>query len=197
MIVNDIKSYDGTLIHKRFAYKYHRKKTLPIGNIIAFRSPMHVEISGMIDSEDILNDDFIYSDDAINFCWEIPNLCPVGAVAFQRLFNTQIANIIASSRYLNCAIEVDGDDLMVHKAHRQHGIEQSVGKCSVSITYVKDSVALGHTGINVVAGKKAPAFAFSTNLENSQVEALMLEVCEMFYKLADDIFIATTKVNSW
>lgn len=194
MIVNDIKCYDGTLIHERFAYKYHRKKVLPIGNIIAFRAPMRVELTGMIDCEDVLNDDFIYSDDAINFCWEIPNLCPMGAVAFQRLFNTQIAYLLSSSKYLNNHIEVDGDDIIVHAPHQQHGIEQSKGKCSVSITYAKDNVAIGHTGINVVAGKKAPAFAFSTNLETSQVEALMIEVCELFYNMTDDIFTATTKV---
>ena len=81
MIINDIKVYDGNLLHSRFAYKYFRKNTLPIGNIIAFRAPMHVEAAGMIDSEDILNGDFIYSEDAINFLWEIPNLDPFGAVA--------------------------------------------------------------------------------------------------------------------
>ena len=85
MIIRDVPVYDGMLIHKRFAYTYFRKKTLPIGNIVAFRAPMHVLANGMIDSEDILKNDFIYSDDAINFCWEIPNLDPFGAVAWQRL----------------------------------------------------------------------------------------------------------------
>ena len=74
MILNDAKVYDGNLIHSRFAYRYFRDKTLPIGNIVAFRAPMKVEAEGMIDSEDILNADYIYSDDAINFCWEIPGL---------------------------------------------------------------------------------------------------------------------------
>ena len=99
MILNDVKIYDGNLIHGRFAYQYFKKKTLPIGNIVAFRAPMLVETEGMIDHEDLLNSDFIYSDDCINFCWEIPNLCPLGAVAFQRLLNTQIANVL-SSKYL-------------------------------------------------------------------------------------------------
>jgi len=99
MILTDIDLYDGNLIHNRFAYKYFGKKTLPIGNIIAFRAPMLVEAEGMIDNEDLINNDYIYSDDCINFCWEIPNLCPLGAVAFQRLFNTQIANIL-STNYL-------------------------------------------------------------------------------------------------
>ena len=72
MIVEDIKVYDGNIIHNRFAYTYFRNNTLPIGNIVAFRAPMLVEADGMIDLEDTLKNDYIYSDDAINFIWEIP-----------------------------------------------------------------------------------------------------------------------------
>lgn len=194
MIIKDIKVYDGLLIHKRFAYTYFRKKTLPIGNIVAFRAPMNVQADGMIDNEDVLQNDFIYSDDAINFCWEIPNLDPFGAVAYQRLFNTQVANIL-SNRYLKKPIEVDGDDFMVHDGFEgSDGTLQRVGKCSVSITYSKNNVALGHTGININAGRKAPPFAYSTKLSDEQAETFMKEVVELFYNLNDDIFIATTKV---
>lgn len=193
MIIKDIKVYDGKLLHSRFAYRFFRERTLPIGNIIAFRAPMKVEVEGMIDSEDVLNNDYIYSDDAINFLWEIPYLDAFGAVAWQRLFNTQIANVL-STKYLKAPIEVDGDDLIVHKEHNQGGITQPKGKCSVSITYTKSGVALGHTGINISAGKKAPAFAFSTNLTDEAAESFMKEVVELFYRLNDDIFIATSKV---
>jgi hypothetical protein len=195
MIITDIKNYDGKILHSRFAYKYFRDRTLPIGNIIAFRSPMHVEAEGMIDTEDVLNNDFIYSQDAINFLWEIPNLDSFGAVAWQRLFNTQIANIL-SFKYIKSPIEVDGDDLIVHKEHEQGGVTQMKGKCSVSITYSKNNVALGHTGINITAGKKAPAFAYSTNLNDSEAEMFMKDVIGTFYKMNEDIFLATTKVIS-
>lgn len=194
MIINQ-KIYDGSLLHSRFAYKFFRDKTLPIGNIIAFRAPMKVEAEGMIDSEDILNADYIYSDDAINFLWEIPNLDAFGAVAYQRLLNTQIANIL-STQYLKAPIEMKGDDLIVHKEHTQGGVAQPTGKCSVSITYTKNNVALGHTGINIAAGKKAPAFAYSTNLTDEQANIFMAEIINLFYNLNDDIFIATTKVIS-
>jgi len=189
------KLYDGTLLHSRFAYKFFRDKTLPIGNIIAFRAPMVVETEGMIDSEDVLSGEFIYSDDAINFLWEIPNLDAFGAVSYQRLLNTQIANIL-STHYINAPIEMRGDDMIVHKEHNQGGVVQQHGKCSVSITYTKNNVALGHTGINVSAGKKAPAFAFSTNLTDQQATDFMKDVITLFYNLNDDIFIATTKVIS-
>jgi hypothetical protein len=195
MIVDDIKMYDGNLLHDRFAYSFFRNKVLPIGNIIAFRSPMLVEAEGMIDQEDVLKNEFIYSDDAINFLWEIPNLDTFGAIAYQRLLNTMIANVL-SSKYLNKPIEVDGDDLIVHAEHEQHGIIQPKGKCSVSITHVKNGAALGHTGINVKAGRKAPSHAFSTNLSDEQVNGFMKDVIELFYQTNDDIFVATTKIIS-
>lgn len=194
MIVDDIKTYDGAILHNRFAYSYFRNKTLPIGNIIAFRSPMLVEADGMIDHEDVLKNEFIYSDDAINFLWEIPNLDSFGAIAYQRLFNTQLANIL--HKYIQAPIEMDGDDIIVHKEHEQHGIVQPKGKCSVSITHVKGGAALGHTGINIKAGRRAPAHAYSTNLDDTLVETFMREVIDMFYGLNDDIFIATTKIIS-
>jgi hypothetical protein len=194
MIIKDIEVYDGELIHDRFAYTFFRKKTLPIGNIIAFRAPMNVKAEGMIDKEDLLLNDFIYSDDAINFCWEIPNLDPYGAVCFQRLLNTQIASIL-SLKYLKKPIEVDGDDMMVKSEFvGSDGALQKIGKCSVSITYSKNNVAIGHTGINVSAGRKAPPFAYSTNLSDDDCNSFMSDVTHMFYDLSDDIFIATTKV---
>lgn len=189
---NAISCYDGNLIHKRFAYRYFKKRTLPIGNIVAFRAPMRVEVEGMIDLEDVLAGDYIYSDDAINFCWEIPGLQSYGAVCFQRLFNTQIANIL--SQIINKNIEVDGDDLIVHAEHNQHGIIQQQGKVSVSITHTVGDAAIGHTGINILAGRKAPAFAFSSELTDEQAQEFMQNVIETFYQMSDDIFIATTKI---
>ena len=91
-MIIDQQVYNGDLIHDRFAYKFFRKEVSPYGNIVAFRAPMYVS-DNLIDLEDTLANDYIFSEDAINFCWEIPNLCPLGAVAFQRLFNTTIAGI--------------------------------------------------------------------------------------------------------
>lgn len=193
-MIIDVNNYDGNLIHQRFAYTFFKNRTLPIGNIVTFRSPMLVEADGMIDHEDVLKNDFIYSDDAINFCWEIPGLDSFGAVAWQRLFNTGIANLLQT--LIKAPIEVDGDDLIVHKEFTTGGIVQSKGKCSVSITYTKDGAALGHTGINVRAGDRAPSFAYSTNLTDDQVKAFQNTVIEMFYAMNDDMFLATTKIIS-
>ena len=191
MIITDQKTYDGSFIHKRFAYKYFRERTLAIGNIVSFVAPVEVTLN-LIDLEDSLEKDYIYSESMVNFCWEIPNLDPFGAVCFQRLFNTGIANIL--HEYIKKPIEMKGDDLIVHAEHNQGEVLQTKGKASVSITYSKDSVAIGHTGINIVAGKKAPAFAFSTNLAPEQAESFQIKTHQLFYSMVDNIFVATSKV---
>tara|TARA_R110002050_G_scaffold13112_3_gene42020 strand:+ start:132 stop:713 length:582 start_codon:yes stop_codon:yes gene_type:complete len=184
--------YDGKLIHERFAYKFFRKNVSPVGNIVAFRAPMYVK-EELIDLEDSLTNDYIHSQDAVNFCWEIPGLCPLGAVSFQRLFNTAIANIL--SGILKKGIIVDGDDLLVQDEFV--GIDDKIrksGKVSVSITYSKDNVAIGHTGINIVAGDKAPPFAYSSNLSDKQADAFVKSIIDYFNSEMVDQFIATTKI---
>lgn len=193
MVLTENLTYNGDLIHARFAYKYLRDGVSPIGDIICFRGGMNVT-TNLIDQEDLLNKDYIYSSDAVNFVWEIPNMCPLGAVAFQRLFNTQVANLL-SLIYIKKPIEVDGDDLMVHNAFiGSDGQQHDKGKASVSITYTTNNVALGHTGINVDAGRSAPGFAYSTHLTDEQVVSFMLDVNNMFYSILSDMFVATTKV---
>jgi hypothetical protein len=191
-MIIDQQVYDGNLIHERFAYRFFKKEVSPYGNIVAFRAPMYVS-DNLIDLEDSLSKDYIYSEDAINFCWEIPNLCPLGAVAFQRLLNTAIANILTN--YIRKNIMVNGDDLMVQdKFIGSDDKVRTAGKVSVSITYSKDSIALGHTGINIKAGSKAPGFAYSTGLSDEAAEQFMADVCKYFNEELKDQFVATTKV---
>ena len=185
--------YNGDLIHKRFAYQFFKKDVSPYGNIVAFRAPMYVS-DNLIDLEDSLSKDFIFSDDAINFCWEIPNLCPFGAVAFQRLFNATVANILAM--IIKKPLEMKGDDIMVHDTFigGSDKKQYEVGKVSVSITYSKDNVAIGHTGININAGNKAPGFAYSSKLTDEQANTLMQTSINYFNDEIRDMQIATTKV---
>lgn len=193
MIINE-KFYDGSLIHNRFAYKFLRKNVSPTGDIVSFVGPMYVN-TNLIDLEDSLTNDFIYSDQAINFCWEIPGLCPFGAVAFQRLFNTNVANLLYN--FINKNIKVNGDDLLVvDQFIGSDKKEYQEGKASVSITYSTNNVALGHLGINIEAGSNAPGFAYSTKLTPTQQQNFMKQVEEVFYNMTADIWLATTKISN-
>ena len=191
-MVIDQQVYDGDFIHERFAYKVFRKEVTPYGNIVAFRAPMDVS-DNLIDLEDTLSNDFIHSEDAINFCWEIPNLCPIGAVSFQRLFNTAVGKILSDT--IKKDIVMDGDDIMVVDSFKGSDDEvREQGKVSVSITYSKENVAIGHTGINDNAGNKSPGFAYSSNLDDITVKSFMESVITYFNDEIKDQFVATTKI---
>lgn len=184
--------YNGDFIHKRFAYRFLKKNVSPYGDIVAFRAPMYVS-DNLIDLEDSLSKDYIFSEDAINFCWEIPNLCPLGAVAFQRLYNTAIANILYN--FIGKPIYMRGDDIIVkNKFVGSDRKEYDEGKASVSITYSKDGIAIGHTGINIKAGDKAPGFAYSTGLTDKEINQYMEACINHFNFEAKDMQIATTKI---
>ena len=191
MIV-DPQKYDGHLLHRRFAFRYFADAVSPLGNIIAFRGEMEVLADAMIDQEDVATGAFIWSDDAINFLWELPILGnnAFAAVSYQHLFNSHIAKILSDKEFLNKQVYLKGDDLMVRDA----AFPNHEGKCSVSITHLKQGAALGHTGINIVAGDKAPAVAYSTKLNSQQVLDFMNQIIFLFEQLNRSLFIATTKV---
>jgi len=178
--------YDGSALHCRQAYKFFKKDVNPLGNIISFVSPMTVEGDNLIDLEDSLNKDYIYSDMAMNFIMEIPNQKIWGGVLFQRLLNAQVGSLLCT-KYLQTEGYVDGDDIMV-----KWGDEHK--KASVSIAAEKNGAVLIHLGINIDAGDKAPEFAFSTKLNDDQARNFMADVEGIFYSILSDVFIATTKI---
>lgn len=197
--------YDGLLLHARWAYQIcGPEKVLPIGNIIAFRAPMKVDTKYMVDVEDRIAKDFIQSEDAINFVWELPDVSPLTGVFFQRLFATAVGHIMV--KHINndpikdrlppesAQVEIDGDDIMVHDEFTQRGVTQLKGKASVSISCPRNGAILGHLGINVKAGDKAPNFAYSTNFSDETCEKFMVECNNAFYDITKSCWIATTKV---
>ncbi|MDD4109961.1 MAG: DUF366 family protein [Clostridia bacterium] len=191
--ITGVDYYDGSIIHNRFAYKFFRDKTHPVGNIITFVSPTVVEADNMIDLEDVITKDFIYSDSMINFCFELPTTNLWGGVAFQRLYNSLIGNILAD--IIKKPVEIDGDDIFVNvKLDFDGDGDTERKKSSVSIVTEKNGAILGHTGININAGARAPSFAYSTNMSVEQVAEFQKKCIEAFYQTVHSIFIATTKV---
>lgn len=177
--------YGGVEIHDRFAYKFFKKEVNPLGNIVSFIAPMLVT-DNLIDLEDSLNKDYIYSDLAMNFIMEIPNKDIWGGVLFQRLLNAQVGSLLCE-KYLQTEGYVDGDDIMV-----KHGDEHK--KASVSIAAQKNGAVLIHLGININAGPKAPSFAYSTNLSEEAAYQFMSEVEQIFYSILESVWVATTKI---
>lgn len=176
--------YCGKVLHEPFAYKFLKKSVEATGNIISFIAPMEVT-DNLIDLEDSINKDYIYSDMAINFLIEIPFVDLFGGICFQRLFNAQLGSLLCSS-YLEKSGYVDGDDIMI--------VDNEPKKCSVSIAAQKNNCVLIHTGINIEAGPKAPSFAYSTKLSEQEAIHFMQEAEEIFQNMTRDIHVALRKV---
>ena len=177
--------YSGQILHNRFAYKFFKKNVRALGNIVAFIAPMRVE-EHLIDLEDAINHDYIYSDSAIKLLIEIPNIDLFAGVCFQRLYNAQIGSLLCT-KYLQKEGYVDGDDIMVKDG-------DTYKKASVSIATRKNGAVMIHVGININAGTKAPDFAYSTNLTPENTEAFMNDAINVFNMMAQDIFVATSKI---
>lgn len=180
--------YCGAALKSRFAYKIFRKNVSKYGNIVAFVAPMEVTFN-LVDLEDALANDFIYSDKAINFLMELPGYSIEAGILFQRLFNTALGSLLAS-KYIPDAVHVDGDDIMVTV-----GVQEEK-KASVSIAKLDNGAVLIHTGINIEAGDKAPSFAYSTKLSPEQAEEFIKEAINIFEFTVKDVFTATTKLIS-
>lgn len=176
--------YCGRVLHEPFAYKFLKKSVEATGNIVSFIAPMEVT-DNLIDLEDSINKDYIYSDMAINFLIEIPFVDLFGGICFQRLFNAQLGSLLCSS-YLEKSGYVDGDDIMI--------VDNEPKKCSVSIAAQKNNCVLIHTGINMQAGPKAPSFAYSTELDELEAIHFMQEAEEIFQNMTRDIHVALRKV---
>lgn len=177
--------YCGKIIHEPFSYKFLKKSVTATGDIISFLAPMLVT-DNLIDLEDSINKDYIYSDMAMNFIMEIPKVDLFGGICFQRLFNAQLGSLLCSE-YLDKPGYVDGDDIMI-----MDGEEHK--KCSVSIAAHKNDCVLIHTGINIEAGPKAPSFAYSTNLDEIKALEFMQKAENIFLNMTMDIHVASRKV---
>jgi hypothetical protein len=195
MILEKRTTNDGTYLRKRFAYDHFKEKTQSIGNIIAFRSQVHIDVENIVDKDKIINDEPIRSCDAVNFYMEIPGRSLFSGICYHRLFNSCIATILASE-FLKCDIEVDGADIIMHKEVESEGIIRKYGNISINDANEVDGAVLLFTGIHINAGQNAPITASSTHLTDDQATILMRKGIELFYSSMQEIFVETTKKAS-
>jgi uncharacterized protein len=111
---------------------------------LAFIGPCEVDRESMVDLEDVLNDDYIYSKKMLNFIVEVFSISLQEGVLLQRMFTCIIqdrinAMLIASGK--PAGIRRRGDDLFY----------EDTAKLSVSICTKSPTSILIHTGLNIDA----------------------------------------------
>ncbi len=140
-----IVEYTGMELRPLFNYNVTKIKG---DSAIMFISGMNVPTSHMVDMEDVIADDFIYSPLAVNIICEIFNIGIETAVLYQRLLMRCLFDSLQP--YIPLLI-LSGDDLFVAD-------DSIMKKLSVSIATVSPVSGLIHCGLNI----KQPAISIPT-----------------------------------
>ena len=184
MIVDVSDPFKGEFLKSRFVSRFfvQENKPYPLGNILAFRAGVgfRTDQSGYS------------SEDAINFCIELPDRDRFTSSAIHKIFISGLGSILGS-KYLNAPIEIDGNKILVNKEFKSNGVTLTQGKASFSASSFVNGAGLLYTGINVKAGIGAPAIAFSTDLSNEQCVAFMNDCINMFYGTMNELFLESVK----
>jgi len=174
--------YTGEELAPHWIYKnFHLQGDV----IVAFCGECEVKLTEMVDIEDVINNEPIYSKNMLSFIIEQFNIGLVEGVTRQRLLICIIKETL--EKYLKTQ-QIDiirsGDDIFVN------GKKLSVSIATKSLTSV-----LIHTGINIDP-TGAPVDAIGLDfLKISDVKGFAQDVMVKYSQEIDDIILASTKVT--
>lgn len=180
LIEQEIK-YTGLELSPHWIYK---KFNLQGDAIVAFCGECEVKLSEMVDIEDVINDEPIYSKNMLSFIVEHFNINLVEGIFRQRLLITIIKETLEKLLTPNPSLLTrSGDDLFVDNK-----------KLSVSIATKSLTSVLIHVGINIDP-TGAPVEAIGLNSLNiANINDFANEVMVKYSQEIDDIILASTKV---
>ena len=178
VIEQEIK-YSGLELAPHWIYKNFK---IQGDAIVAFIGECEVNLSEMVDVEDVINNEPIYSKLMINFICETFNIGLVEGVLRQRLLITTLKEVLESD--YNVKVVRSGDDLFIDGK-----------KLSVSIATKSATSVLIHTGVNINP-EGAPVKAIGLNVvEGLDPRKFAQKVIDKYADEVEDIVMATTKVS--
>lgn len=182
--IPDETAYTGEELKNHWIY---RNFGILGDSVVAFIGPCEVDQESMVDLEDVLNDDYIYSKKMLNFIVEIFGISLQEGVLLQRLFTSIIQDRI---NMLNpdAHIRRRGDDLFF----------ENTAKLSVSICTLSPTSILIHTGINIdPQGAPVEASGLATELGmGDQVESFAMACMRTLAEEWADIRLSCCKVRA-
>ncbi len=175
------RAYDGTQLSSHFAYRTYGTEG---DSIVAFVGPCQVDLSNMVDLEDVRNKAGIKSPSMLHFIIEhfdgVPDL--EKAVLRQRLLILIVSELLQGKA--NEPISRRGDDLY----------SPEEGKLSVSIATRSPVSTLIHLGLNVVSGGAPVKTAGLTEL-GVAIEPFALSVLSRYQNELKEVGRAQRKVR--
>ena len=171
--------YEGWQLCPHWIYKNFK---IQGDAILGFIGECDVKLTEMVDIEDVINNEPIYSKSMLSFISEQFNVGLVEGVFRQRLLICTIKEVLEKRGF---KIVRDGDDLFFDGK-----------KLTVSIATKSMTSILIHTGINIdSSGAPVKASGLTSELGIKDVNEFALEVMDKYAKEIDDIIMASTKVR--
>ena len=178
LIEKEIK-YIGSQLAPHWIYKNFK---LQGDAIVAFIGECEVALTEMVDIEDVLNNEPIYSKSMLSFITEQFNVNLVEGVFRQRLLICIIKELLEERGIF---VVRNGDDLMIDGR-----------KLSVSIATKSTTSILIHTGLNILSeGAPVKASGLTSELGIVDIKEFALEVMKRYAEELEDINLASTKVR--
>lgn len=179
LFIEEMITYDGSQLSSLWAYKHFAVQG---DSIVAFLGPCDVKISKMVDLEDVLAGDSIYSEHMVHFIIEHFDMDLEKTVTRQRLLISIIRELLCN---MGAPYELkrDGDDLYL-----------GTRKASVSIATLSPVSSLIHAGINI-SSKNTPVS--TVGLRDMAIEPAVFaqKVLEAYRMEIKDINMARCKVR--
>ena len=177
-IEEEIK-YIGSQLSPHWIYKNFK---LQGDAIVAFVGECEVKLTEMVDLEDVINNEPIYSKYMLSFITEQFGIGLTEGVFRQRLLICIIKELLEKRGVF---VVRQGDDLMIN------GRKLSVSIATKSITSI-----LIHTGLNILSeGAPVAASGLKSELGIEDIKAFAVEVMEKYSEEIEDIILAGTKVR--
>lgn len=177
-IENEIK-YIGSQLVPHWIYKNFK---IQGDAIVAFIGECEVKLTEMVDIEDVINNEPIYSKSMLSFITEQFNVNLVEGVFRQRLLICIIKELLEEKGIF---VVRNGDDLMINGR-----------KLSVSIATKSATSVLIHTGLNIDSeGAPVKASGLTSELGIKDIKEFAIEVMKRYSEELEDIKLASTKVR--
>lgn len=178
LIDKEIK-YEGWQLAPHWIYKNFKMQG---DAIVAFIGECEVKLTEMVDIEDVINNEPIYSKSMLSFISEQFNIGLVEGVFRQRLLICIIKEALEKRGF---KITRNGDDLFFEGK-----------KLTVSIATKSVNSILIHTGINIDStGAPVKASGLTSELKITDIRELAQEILKNYSEEIDDIVLASTKVR--
>lgn len=171
--------YIGSQLAPHWIYKNYK---IQGDAIVAFIGECKVDLTEMVDIEDVINNEPIYSKLMLSFITEQFGVELSEGVFRQRLLICIIKELLEER---DIFVVRNGDDLMIE------GKKLSVSIATKSVTSI-----LIHTGLNILSeGAPVSASGLTSELGITDIKEFAIEVMRRYSLELDDIKLACTKVR--